>query len=458
MSQDYLWETATPCAGVNNTLSDKSISDAELSDSANYQPDFTGQGWMIKREGITKQDTNQRTTTTYSIYDGFLNDYYHNGTVVYTIDGTSRVISMASAYDSWATMNLGSTNYDLFVNGTDAQQTSNGTTFSAISGIPSGAKYIAVANNFLYAAGHSGGKIRYSDYGTINTWDATNEIDVSKTIVGMIKCDNALGVWAAKSFYMIMGYSDLDQEISYYSEKDGCTGSHRSIVNTPYGTFWWGLPGIVWMKSGYSIDYPMHRKLAKTLAGLNRSYDSIVHSSWDASQQRIMFWAANGESTTQTIRIDYYPYYDAFYLQTGTGVAMSASASITISGVQNVYVSGYNPTYLFKQSGLTDNTSPITAYLETKREGNPLLLRNGKGINISTDLTGTETITYSAYIDNATAVTKAYAIAIASGSADTYIPLNLANKRIKHRIGDAATATRTRIVSLTHSGQADKIL
>jgi hypothetical protein len=216
------------------------------------------------------------------------------------------------------------------------------------------------------------------------------------------------------------------------------------------------LPGIVWMKPGYQIDYPMHRKLAKTLNGLNRLYDSLVHAAWDASQQRVMFWLVNGVGTTCNLRVDYYPYYDAFYVHTGTGTYMAVSGSMTISGVQNVYVSGYNPTYLFSQTGLTDNTTAITAYLETKREGNYNIMRNGHSVSVLTDLGGTETVTYSCYVDNASSVTRSVEKSTASGGVDTVHILDLRNRYLKHRIGDAATVTRSRIIGLSHCGQKDK--
>lgn len=452
MAQDYVWQTQPICKGVNNTFPDTAIDDAELADSANYQIDLQGQGWLTKREGITKTDTNQRTATTYSIYDGELGNYYHNGTVVYDFAGTSLVTGMAAAFDSWAS----AFGYDLFVNGTDAQKTSNGTSFSAIASIPAGTKFIAAVNNFVYAStGNT--KLRYCGYGDITDWNATYELGFTQNIDGLAECDNAVGIWAAKWFYMVMGYSNIDQNVSYYSKRDGLRGSARSIVVTPFGTFWWGLSGITWMKQGYSIDYPMLRKLAKTLAGLNRAYDSIVHAAWDSIQQRVMFWVANGVATTCNLRIDFYPYYDSFFLQTGAGVTMSASGTVTISGAQNIYVGGYNPTYLYKQSGLTDDGAAISAYFDTKREGSPVIDRSGRSVVIQTNLGATETISYSKYINNDATADTAVDCSIVAGMQDTVISQIPNNKRIKHRIADAATASRTKILGLTHTGTQDKI-
>lgn len=454
MGNEYSWQTAPVSAGVNNTLPDFSIDDAELSLCTNYQPDHTGQGWLIKRDGLTKTDTNQRTATTFSIYGGLLANYYHNGTVVYNFAGTSVATGMAAAYDSWTTM----AGYDMFANGTNAQKTSNGTSFSAISNIPAGTKYIAAANNFLYAAGHDAGKVRWADYATLETWPAVNELNVIDGIVGLRKHDNALGIWAGKSFYILMGYTNTNQEIAYYSEKDGCTGSNRSITTTPYGTFWWSRSGIVWMTEGFKLDYPMHRKLSATLNNLNRAYDGYVHSCWDSREQCVKFWVFYGAAqTTVNRRIDFYPRYDAFYEHTGAGVAMSASGAAMVSGAESVYVGGYNPTYLYKQSGLTDDGTAITGTVETKREGTPLVQRTGRTVIVSTGLTGAEDVTMGYYIDTSSSISPTRTAAVASGQQHTLIAENLRNYMLKYHVSDAATATRTKLLRISHTGTRDAL-
>jgi hypothetical protein len=458
MANEYVWQTPADCGGVNNTKPDKFIADNELSDCANYEPDFTGQGWLIKRDGITKVDTNERTATTYSIYQGKNGTYYHNGTVIYSSAGTSLDTGNAAAYDSWASFG----GYDIMVNGTDAVKTSDGSSFDTLANIPSGTKYIASANNFLYAAGHDAGKLRYCDYGDITSWPVKRELVFSQNeaddIVGILPINNALGVFCSKSYYMVNGYSNTDQEVSYFSKSEGCAGTQKSIVDTPFGVFWWSRGGIAWMQTFDHVDYPMRRKLAKTLTGLNRAYDSLVHAAYDSVRGRVMFWLVNGAGTTCNLRVDFYPQSDAFYVHTGTGVAMSVAAPVVVSGVEYIYCGGYaSSTYLFKQSGLTDNGTAITAYGETKREGNQLVMRNGHRVAIATDLTGTETITYGCYVDNATTLTKSISTATASGPQDTEYLLNYGNRYIKHRFGDAATATRTRIIGINHSGAIHKV-
>jgi len=462
MGQDYYWETANPSGGVNNRLPDTQIADNELSDCANYQPDMTGQGWLTKREGLTKSSDN-KTGTTYSVYDGRNGDYFHNGTVVYNFAGTSLATGLASAYDSWASYQA----YDLFVNGTDAQLSSNGSSFSAITGVaadfPSGVKYLASSNNFCYAAGHDKGALRYCDYGDLTSWPSINQVvfsqDQGDDIIGLMPVTNALGVWCTKSFYFLTGYSNIDQQIGYYNKSDGCL-AHRSIVNTPHGIFWWSRAGIAWLKEGYVLDYPMQRKLTDTLANMNRAYDAYVHACWDDNEGRVMFWVFNGTSqTTVNLRVDFYPQTDAFFLHSGVGTQMSASGPSIVSGVRNIYVGGYaSSTYLYKQSGLTDDGTAITAYLATKREGSPTVFRDGRTVVISTDLTGSETITYKVYVDNATTAETRYSAAIAANPQDTVVSLNRQNTRLKHYITDAATTTRSRIIGISHTGHITRVI
>lgn len=462
----YIWTTTNPCGGVDNTRPDFAISDDCLADCSNYSPDYTGGGWMIKRQGISPVSTAITGNIT-SVFGGRNGRYFTSGTSIYRYSGTALHSPISSSYKgiSWCSF-LG---YDIIVDGTYAYKTSDGTTFTAVSGIPSGTSLVAGVNNFLYAATSASGSLRWSDYGTAETWDATNEIilgqDSGDKIWGLCELENGLGVWCENSFYIVSGYSDIDQEIAYYSFRDGCR-SPRSIVNTPYGIFWWSKAGIVWCKEGYQLDYPMLRKLAKTLNGLYRTYDIYVHAVWDKVQQRVMFWLFNGSTqTTVNLRVDYFPAYDAFYLNSGLGVQMRSSASINpenyLAG-QKLYVGGYGsagtPTYLYAMSGNypTDNGTTISSYLETKREGSAGALRNGKTVIVSTDQTAPETITYGAYIDASASANVEYHNHAPAGANDWTIALNLANRRIKHRISDSAT-TRTRITQLTHTGMSDRI-
>lgn len=461
--QPYSWRTPPMCLGINNTNPDSLIAPEELSDARNYQPDFTGQGWLIKREGLTKTDSNQRTgAATHVVFDGRNQNYYQNGSVLYTFAGTSVKTALAQAYGQMTSFGT----YDILVNGTDAVKSSDGSSFSALSGIPSGAKFIAAANNFLYCAGHSSalGEVRYCDYGTAeDNWDATNSLiltnDENDVISGLCPVKNGLSVWCNKSFYIVSGWSDLEQEVAYYDKSDGHVGGPNAIVNTPYGIFFWSLAGMAVARPGYQIEYPMLRKLAKTLNGLNRAKDAFIHGVYDKVQQRVCYWLFNGTSqTTVNLRMDYYPALDAFFLHSGAGCNMSASGVVTVSGVQNIYVGGYNPTYLYKQSGAADDGTSITAYAESPREGSALVERNGRTIFVTTDQVSDATFSYSCYQDNASSATQSVTLSsVGTGLQEKHIKLNMQNKRIKHRIEDSSSVN-TRVIGIEHAGEVLRII
>jgi hypothetical protein len=455
MPSDMVWQTPVVCGGINNTLPDISISDAELSDAANYQLDTRGQGWLTKRGGLTKVDATQRTATMYSIYYGRNGNYYHNGTVIYNLSGTSLATGIALAHDSWCSFG----SYDIVVNGTDAKKTADGATFSTLANIPSGVKYVCSSNGFIYAAGHDKGKLRYCSYGLAEVWPPTCELaltqDENDDIVGLLPVKNGIAVFCTRSFYIINGWTDLDQQIAYYDKSIGGTGN-RSLINTPFGIFFWSIDGLSWIKEGYTIDLPMRRKLAKTFLNVNKPYDPYVHGIWDKSQQRVILWLFNGATNTANLRMDYYPASDAFFLHTGLAANMSASGTIIILGGEWVLCGGYNPTYLYTVGGNTDDGTTITSYLETKREGNTAIRRTGWNVMLTTDLVTAENITYSAYVDNSATVSYSNTVATGTGLVDAVVSANLTNTRIKHRISDSAV-TKTRIIQLTHTASQNMV-
>jgi len=451
--EPYIWQTPTVCLGVNNTAPASQINDAELTDAANYEPDLTGTGWLIKRAGLTKKDTTERTAKSFSIHDGKLGDYYHNGTSVYNFAGTAVDTGRAQVHDQWASTG----GYDIYVNGTDARKTANGTSFTDLSNCPTGAKYIVYHNNMLFAGGHDTGKIRWSDLGTIETWSAVNEWVLPYDMVSLVKAPNAVLSLHEKAFYMLSGSKTLDVQVLYSSTKEGCTAS-RSAVVTPYGVFWWSRPGIVWLKADYSLDYPMQRKLAYTLNSLNRAQDASIHAVWNSYRGCVQFYLFTGSATACNLRVDFYPYYDSFFLHTGAGVAMACSGVSTISGVENVYVSGYaSSTYLYTQSGATDDGTDISSYFITKNEGNPSVERQGRSTVVSTDLTTIATLTYECYANNASTASVSTTLTDTPvGLLDQYIATNISNTRIKHKVSDSAS-TATRILQLTHYGTTSKV-
>lgn len=423
--------------GINNSMSDAMIAEHELSDSRNYEPDETGSGVLVKRAGLTKTSS-EMTATISSVYQGKNANYFTSGTTTRAFAGTSLDTGLTAGYPSWETF----ATYDIMVNGTDARQTSDGSSFAAVSGMPAGAKYIAAANNFLYYAGHNKGALGWFNAGTL-TYSAVNGLtltqDENDDITGLAKWKNGLLVTCAKSFEIVVGYENLNQQVAYYSKEEGCL-SHRSILITPVGAFWWSKRGVCLVKSdGFGVDFPMQRKLQATLNGLNRAYDAYVHAAHDPLKKRVMFWLYSGASTTVNLRADYYYYLDSWYLHSGAGCNMAASGTATVSGTTDVYVGGYAAsTYLYKQSGATDDGTAITAYLETKRYSNPTVTRRARVVTMTMNINTESTVTYGYYLDNATTATGTWNVTLAAGQSDTQIGLNRSCNKLKHRVYDAS--------------------
>ena len=445
--------------GINNSLSDEFIvTDSELSDGRNFQPDEQTSGVLIKREGTVRTSSAIGANIT-SIYQGANGNYFTVPQFIYNFSGTglTGALGLSTYYPSWTTMAV----YDIMADGVQVMKTSNGTTFTALAGVPGGTRYVCSVNNFLYASGGDG-HLRWANIGTAETWPTTNDLtltaDTADNITGLAPWRNAVFVGSAKSFRLVTGYTSLEQAVSYYSKEEGCL-SHRSIVVTPMGLMWWSRRGATVLREEMTLDFPMQRKLQGTLYGLNRAMDGSVHAVHDPTRKRVMFFLFNGVSTTCSLRADYFYYDDAWYLHDAAGVRMNSSGSALISGVVDVYAGGYGATngYLFKYSGATDDGVFINSWLETAREayGSSAVLKIGRKASISTDLTTPETILYGVYVDNATILTDTYSIAVVAGGVDTRIGVNRAHYKIKHMISDTATS-RTRIYGIKHDGYVVK--
>jgi hypothetical protein len=446
-------------AGTNDTLADFAIDDAELSYCINYVPDVaSGYGWMIKREGLTATGT-AKSATSRSIFGGHSGNYHHCGTDIFNFAGAS-LATVANAASDWDTYRLtDGTSYDIFAEGTNILKTTNGTTFTNVAG-PATARSVGVANNFCYMSGHDGGKLRWGDLGTLD-FNAVNELDVQDPIVGQKEWNNGLLVLCQHGFGMVFGTSTVTQNISYWSKMEGCAGSIRSLAVTPFGAFWWTHGGLVWCKSDFSLTYPMMSKSSFWLKYIKiaaSDNEPVVNTVWDGVNHRVicnMMYSAGAAG----ISYFFYPEYNAgYWCNFLDNRVITASGTAATATIKDVYLAGqYIPplvdAQLYKLSGNTDAGTAITAMFETKRDGNPGILRQTRNIILTTNLTAAATITYSCLIDGETtpAIGNDWAITIDTGLTDTLIGVQREHYRIKHRITDFAT-TRTRILALACDG------
>lgn len=133
-------------------------------------------------------------------------------------------------YWSFATMSMSGVTYLLAANGSASIYTWDGTTWGAVSGAPSGVKYIATFNGRLYASGHSGSLVQASAIADFNTWTIpsaltlqaqTNDAD---TPSGLYQIGPHLLVFKRESTSYIDGFGNSDIVVAA-----GATGFSRSV-------------------------------------------------------------------------------------------------------------------------------------------------------------------------------------------------------------------------------------
>jgi hypothetical protein len=321
--------------GINTVLPDEHIAENELADARNVVPEAMGVGTLKKRRGISKYNAVALSNRTFigSIYSGVKGPYYTDQSasdwdIRSGATGSSVKSGTASvAFPSWSSLE----GYDLVVDGTNALKTSNGSTFTALANIPSGAKWLAVYNNILFCAGHDGYTLRGADVGTVETWTATNEFKFTNNsadlTTGLLNAGKVLILFMNSQFHHIQGYSWLSMTISYSNRSVGCL-SHRSAVLSPYGAFWWSDRGLTWAKDLQdTMDFVTARKLDSSFL-VHPGNAGSIHGVWDAVSHAVHMYIPYGGGTTCNMRIDYYPEKDAIYLQDGAAAAMACSAYV----------------------------------------------------------------------------------------------------------------------------------
>ena len=407
--------------GLNNAVSDELISPDELSDAENYVPDPENAGVLIKRSGIT-QVSSQQTPKITSIYEGVHGIWAGLPTDIIDSSGSSQSLTLTSSdSQDWASL----ASYDIMVNGAEEKKY-NGATWTDLGGTPPNFKYIEVYNRFLFGAGHDKGKVRWSDPQDPETWSATHEWnltgDSNDDVTGLKAYRDVLIAFTEKAFFHLRGYHELGINITYRGEP-GCT-SNKSIVSTPYGIFWWGEDGIYFSPDGFQTVNISELKIPKTIDGMNKAKFNLIHGLWNPLRQRIEFYGFSSGATTHDMAIFYYPrvgvsnvggvQVGSFWVQGGAGVEMGCSGVVTVTGERVVYLgSAAGSGYIYQQTGSDDDGTVITALLETQRnstEYGPSSMKRLKNLIPVFELTGTASVSYGIYLDNANTVTKSWPI------------------------------------------------
>ena len=447
--------------GVNNSLNDEYITPNELSDAANYLPEHPGSHILRKRPGLTAI-SDDLAENGQLLFDGRSARYLCTLTKIQNVDGTDLDTGLTSSV-TWDAASFDGA--DIFVNGTDRRDTTDGTTFGTVGGSMPAFKAIEEHNNFLFGVGHSLGIIRWCDLGDRDTWASTSSLtftdDANDDMVGLAKFRDVLIAFSDKRFFHLNGFTSQDMEVVFTShEGPGCT-SNRSIVVTPAGIGWWTTQGLAWSSDGITVDLPMQRKLKGTLDILTTAQYSTVHSVWNPLHDRIEVSVPTG--STIDLKIYYYYLRDAFYLGTGTATQMNASALMTISGEPIIYVVGYSANsatdQVFSLVGDTDIAGNISAFIETSRfapAGVSTALFRAMDLTLRTGpVPGAGNVTVGAYLEDETSIdsTNSFTVPALTTVRDypIYFPRRIS--KMKVRIADAL-ATRPRIGGVVLRGRA----
>ena len=415
--------------GLNDALSDELIEQNELSAIQNYIPDPENSGVLTKREGISQISSQQAAAFIGQIHDGIHDIWAMLPTDVIDDTGTAQGLTLTSSTDcDWASF----AGYDIVTNGTELRKCATGPTWTALGGSPPAFKYLSVYNRFLFGAGHDKAKVRWCNPDDPETWDADNEWnlapDAADNIVGLARFRDVLVVMGQRSFWHLRGFDEKAIQITYRGEP-GCV-SHRTIVPTPYGLFWWSYDGIYWSPDGYQAFNISELKIPKTIDGLNSSKFGLNHAVWNMNRQRVEFYTFSSGSTTQDTAIFYYPRIGirdiygvpvgSFWIQKGGLAAMAASGDVTVSGEKRVYLGSASATgYVYNETGGTDDGAAISAFYETKRDSTahgPASIKRTKTFIPGFELTGDANVTFGVYFNNSQSIDKSWSLSLSASS------------------------------------------
>lgn len=191
---------------------------------------------------------------------------------------TQRATSLSTAYWSLVQMRVGSSNYLCCANGSSNIYYWDGTTWGTLSGAPSGAKYLAVFNGRLYAAGHAAETVAASAVGDPTGWSTPSAFEVKihthdgdNEITGLYTIGSVLLAFKRSSTGYIEGFGYQTLQVSSdalgISRSVGCVG-HRTIVAVgDQAVCWLSERGVEFWQMGGAITL-LSGKLQPTVADL----------------------------------------------------------------------------------------------------------------------------------------------------------------------------------------------
>lgn len=213
----------------------------------------------------------------------------------------SRATGLNQAYWDIVIMRVGASNYLIAANGGTNTVYWDGTTFGNLSNIPNNVTRVAVFNDRLYAAGHSGITVVASAAGDPNTWATASgglslpaqTHDGDPTITALYALGNVLLVFKRESFGYIEGYGFYSIQVQVGSRgiarAVGCV-AFRSIQAV-------GGNAICFLSERGLEYYQLGGQPILVSAGLQNLFDNIAWSNVIATPGLpcALYWARNRE-------------------------------------------------------------------------------------------------------------------------------------------------------------------
>lgn len=247
-------------------------------------------GGIVKRDGLVTFSRPADTLTSLYALEATATDFLVGAgdTTLWKIaaDGTAtqlnRGLSSGARWEWVQTQTSGGQGPLFGSNGVDTPKQWDGAAASmsdwtATSGTVPRAKYLTLHQNYVFAAGTSATPSRLewcnivAGTGTdARDWPSTNRVELDPNdgdeITGLGKVDNLLLVFKRRKLFAV--YDPITGANRRISDSIGCV-SHRSIVETPAGTFFLAEDGVR-RTNGSSVDaVPISDPIEPTIKALN---------------------------------------------------------------------------------------------------------------------------------------------------------------------------------------------
>jgi len=281
-----------------------------------------------------------------------------NGTVIYRDESgtwTSSGTGLTTGKEASFATHLDTA---IMVNGTNAaQKSTDGITWTALSGSPPVAKYCITFDNKIYFLNLSGypSRIRWADDGTIETWTATNfqDIAISESggglndeITGGIVNNNTLLIFKNYSTWKWDTY-----ESRTLSTSAGCRAP-KSIATIDDWTFWLSHKGV--MASNGGKPFRISKPVKVFIDGMS---DITAPVGWAEDNFYYLYIGTSNGVTNCLLIYDFDN--NVWSYKPMPDVIKMAAILTTSANVRSAYFGDdAGQVYKFK-TGLTDNTAAI---------------------------------------------------------------------------------------------------